>query len=206
MKRQGNPAGLRPLYLLLVGVGAIAAHLASEFAAMGAAADRVLFSPRHWYLGVACLTGIVVLCLRGRALVRHASSGRDFRRMLAIGLRELPFAGKGVAFYAFTAALQFGAGMATEFGEGAPIEGHDMAAGILGALLVVLALAFASKLLARSLPHVVEALVRLVPACAEPSGTRCRRHERPAPDARRSIWNVHLESRPPPALQFAPIS
>jgi len=194
---------LKPFYLLLVGVGGIAAHLASEFAAMGADARAVLFSPRHWYLGIAAVAGIILFVARGRQLVAGSSNGRDLKRMLYLGLESLPLRGRGVAFFALTAALQFAVGMSTEFGEGAPIAGHDVAGGVLGALLVVLVMAFAAKAIARKFPTIVAALVWMLVASgatATPSTAAVRRS---TPPARMPAWTPSLLNRPPPSLQSA---
>ncbi|HXW75918.1 MAG TPA: hypothetical protein VEJ20_00755, partial [Candidatus Eremiobacteraceae bacterium] len=69
--RANRELDLRPFYALLVGVGAIVAHIASEFAAMGSDADSVLFSARHLYLGLAAVIGTAVFIIRMRVLLRH---------------------------------------------------------------------------------------------------------------------------------------
>src|SRR5580700_834957 len=137
MRTNSYTPNLRPFYLLLVGVGCIVAHLASEFAAMGTGAEGVLFSAKHLYLGVLALAGIVTLIVCGRALLLRATGARDLKRLLHIGLATLPFGGKGAAYFALTAALQLGLGLLTQIGEGCPFCGHDVAAGVLGALVTV---------------------------------------------------------------------
>ncbi|HKW45477.1 MAG TPA: hypothetical protein VJN22_07455, partial [Candidatus Eremiobacteraceae bacterium] len=100
MHSKADAPNLRPFYLLLVGVGCIVAHLASEFAAMGSDAENVVFSARHWYLGLLALAGIVTLVSNAHALLRRSSNGRDLKRILHIGLATLPFGGKGVRYFA----------------------------------------------------------------------------------------------------------
>ena len=201
MRHSPGAPDLRPFYLLVVVIGGIAAHLASEFAAMGSDASSLLFSPRHWYLGLAVVAGVVYLAGRVRALRLQSSSRRDFKRGLRIGLSDLPFGGRGAAFYAFTAALQFAVGMSTEVGEGAPIAGHDVVAGIVGALLVVLALLFATKAVARTLPAIVAVLMQLLPSSGGASDEMVAHSRRAVPLLRRPTWYPNLLNRPPPPLQ-----
>jgi hypothetical protein len=206
MKASQAAPNLRPFYLLLVGVGGIAAHLASEFAAIGPDARSLLFSPRHWYLGLAMIAGAIVFVLRGKALWHRASSVRDLKRMLHLGLRSLPLGGGGALFYALTAGLQFAVGMSTEFGEGAPIAGHDVAAGVLGALLVVLALSFVMKAVARTLPSIVEALVQILPSANTAAEASILKSRQASPLVRRPTFYPHLFNRPPPILQTVSVS
>lgn len=201
MKRRYQQPSLRILYLLLVGLGGVIAHLASEFAAMGAGAEHLVFSARHLYLGLAVLVGTSLLIAQCRAFLLRASSAPDLKRILRAGLRTLPFGGKGVAFYLVTACMQFGVGMSTEFGEGAPIAGHDVAAGILGSLCVVILLALFARALASSLPRIVEAFFQIVPV-PERTSSRARDLQRTPPIARHFIWFTQLFNRPPPSLPF----
>ena len=201
--RANRELDLRPFYALLVGVGAIVAHIASEFAAMGSDADSVLFSARHLYLGLAAVIGTAVFIIRMRALLRHCANGRDFKRALSVGMSTLPFRGQGARFFGLTAALQFGIGMLTEVGEGAPIAGHDVAAGVLGAFVVVVALAFVAKAIGASLPTIAEVVASWF---AAPSGALATQHSRRAETrtlARQIPWFPQLFNRPPPSLRFA---
>jgi len=168
---------------------------------MGAGAERLVFSARHLYLGLAVLVGIGLLLGQCRAFRLCASSAPDLKRMVRTGLQTLPFSGKGIAFYLVTAGVQFGVGMSTEFGEGAPIAGHDVVAGILGSLCVVILLALTAKALASSLPRIVEAFSQIVrlPEC---TSARVRNLQRTPPPARRFIWFAQLFNRPPPLLPF----
>jgi hypothetical protein len=202
MNQQALQPDLRPFYLLLVGVGCIVAHLAAEFAAMGSDAESIVFSARHWYLGLTALTCIVTLAVSGRALYMRSSGGRDLKRLLHLGLDTLPFGGKGIRYYAVTAALQLALGLLTQAGEGCPFCSHDIAAGVLGALLTVVLFGFATHAAARRLPTAVAALVRLLPAPVEAASVFLVRSERTAADARVAVWSPQLYNRPPPQLRF----
>jgi hypothetical protein len=205
MKPAKEPSNLRPAYLLLTGLGAVVAHIVSEFAAMGSQADGLVFSARHLYLGLAAVAGIAMLALQGRALVARASNGRDLKRLLHTGLATLPFGGRGAAFFAVTAFGQFAAGMLTEVGEGNPIAGHSVAAGIFGALCVVMLLALFTKAIAASLPALVEAITQRAPLPAS-CGAAIRRAPRTPSCTQRFIWFAQLFNRPPPRSQFATAS
>ena len=202
MKATHDTPNLRLFYLLLVGVGGIAAHLVSEFAAMGSDAKAILFSPRHWYLGAAVLAGIAVFIIQARALWSRSANGRDFKRVLHNGLRTLPLHGRGAAFAALTAGLQFAVGMSTEFGEGDPIAGHHVVAGVLGALFLVLAMALATKAIARSLPRIVEALVRLLLSTNGADDAIVARGRAWSPVVR-PTFSPNLYNRPPPASNLS---
>ncbi|HEY7980676.1 MAG TPA: hypothetical protein VID19_04265 [Candidatus Eremiobacteraceae bacterium] len=198
MRTNSDTPNLRPFYLLLVGVGCIVAHLASEFAAMGTGAESVLFSAKHLYLGVLALAGIATLVICGRALLLRASGARDLKRLLHIGLATLPFGGKGAAYFALTATLQLGLGLLTQFGEGCPFCGHDIAAGVLGALLTVVLFGFAARAVGRRLPNVVAALVNILPAADDLTPRFVDRVERASIASRSIVWFADLYNRPPP--------
>ena len=202
MKVPNNTPDLRPFYILLVGVGGICAHLASEFAAMGADARGVLFSARHWYLGAAVLAGVVAFVMQMRSLWSRSANVRDFKRLLHNGLSTLPRRGSGVQFFALTAGLQFAIGMCTEAGEGAPIAGHDVVAGVFGALLVVLALAFATKAISRSMPRIVEVVAQLFLSCNAGTVT-VSAERRSRPSIARPAFFPDLYNRPPPASSLS---
>lgn len=203
MKTEPGAHDLLPIYLLVVAAGGILAHLASEYAAMGSGADAVLVSARHWYLDVGAIAAIAAIFIRVRALYRSSWGGRDLKRILHVGLDRLPLRGRGAAFAVLTAGLQFSIGMLTEFGEGAPIEGHDVAAGVFGALVVALLLALATKAAASSLPSIVEAIIRLLPAPSSSPNSAFVKSQPPAAAVHQSFWSAHLFNRPPPHLQFA---
>lgn len=108
--------------------------------------------------------------------------------------------GRGAAFVLLTGALQFAVGMSTEVAEGAPIAGHDVLAGVLGSLFVVLAIAIATREIGRSLPSIAEALARLL---LSPHGVGSAVVSRvcvPAPVAR-PAFSPFLYNRPPPHIQ-----
>jgi hypothetical protein len=201
MRTNSDTPNLRPFYLLLVGVGCIVAHLASEFAAMGSGAESVLFSTKHIYLGVLALAGVATLFICGRALLRRSSGVRDLKRLLHVGLATLPFGGKGARYFALTAALQLGLGMLTQFGEGCPFCGHDVAAGVLGALLTVVLFGFAARAAGRRLPTAVAALVSFVPATEDLISEFIDRVGRATIASRSVVWFAHLYNRPPPIFQ-----
>lgn len=201
MRTNSDTPNLRPFYLLLVGVGCIVAHLASEFAAMGTDAESVLFSAKHLYLGVLALAGIATLIICGRALLLRASGARDLKRLLHNGLATLPFGGKGPAYFGLTATLQLGLGLLTQFGEGCPFCGHDVAAGVLGALLMVVLFGFAARAIGRRLPTAVAALVSLLPAAEDLIPQFVDRVKRASIASRSVVWFADLYNRPPPLLQ-----
>jgi hypothetical protein len=198
MRTNSETPNLRPFYLLLVGVGCIVAHLASEFFAMGSDADSILFSARHLYLGVLALVGIATLIFCGRALLQRASGARDLKRLLHIGLSTLPFGGKGAAYFALTATLQLGLGLLTQIGEGCPFCGHDVTAGVLGALLTVVLFGFAARAVGRRLPTAVAALVNFLPAAEVLIPQYLDRVERATIASRSVVWFADLYNRPPP--------
>jgi hypothetical protein len=201
MRAKLDTPDLRPFYLLLVGVGCIVAHLASEFAAMGAGAANVLFSAKHWYLGVLAISGIVTLFICGRALVRRSSGAHDLKRLLHNGLTTLPFGGRGARYFTLTAALQLALGMLTQYGEGCPFGSQDIAAGVLGALLTVVLFGFAAREFGRRLPSVVAALVSFLPAAGEIESLFLDRFESAQITSRSTVWSAHLYNRPPPLFQ-----
>lgn len=193
---------LRVFYLLLLGVGSVLAHLALEFAAMGSGAESVLLSPRHWYLGCAAVAGIMTFAYQARALVRQAHGARDLKRMLSLGLDGLPFRGRGARFYALTAGLQLAVGSLTQIGEGCPFCGHDVAAGLLGALVTVVILAFVTRAVGRRLPALIciASAHELAPQ-AQPGLTRLRSELRGL-DRSLDVWFPLLFNRPPPQLRY----
>ena len=201
MRTNPDTPDLRPFYLLLVGLGCIVAHVASEFAAMGTGAENVLFSAKHLYLGVLALAGIVTLVICGRALLRRSSGARDLKRLLHLGLTTLPFGGKGGRYFALTATMQLALGMLTQYGEGCPFCSHDVAAGVLGALVTVVLFGFAAREVGRRLPTVVAALVSFLPTSRELETFFFDRLESALITSRSAVWCAHLYNRPPPQFQ-----
>ncbi len=197
---------LKPFYFVLVAAGAIVAHLAAEFAAMGSDADEVLFSARHWYLGLTALACIAAFYFGWWALRAQSSSARDLKRMIHVGLATLPFSGSGIRFLGLTAALQLGIGMLTQIGEGCPFCGHDVAGGVAGALLTVIILALATRAAAARMPSIVDALVVVLQAARPASEQLALAIERIATALPLPIWTAPLFNRPPPSLRLATTS
>lgn len=202
--RPGNIAtrSLVPAYLCVVGLGSIVAHLASEFFAMGRDADSIALSPKHLYLGVTAVVCAVVALQQGFALWRNSSGGRDLKRELHVGLESLPFRGRG-AFYAFTAALQFGIGLTTQIGEGCPFCGHDIAAGIAGTILTVFVMALAARAIGRRLPSIAAAIAAFFIQPGARPQTLIATHNVAILGLPRFIWFSQLYNRPPPPLSIA---
>lgn len=191
-----------PIYLSIVVLGSIVAHLASEFFAMGTDADAVALSPKHIYLGVAALVAAAVAAQQALALWRDSRGGRDLKRALHVGLERLPFRGRG-AFLIFTAGLQLGISMTTEIGEGCPFCGHDVTAGVLGALLTVVLLAFAARAIGRRLPSIAAAISALFIDPAERADALVVSCNATAPVVPSIVWYAQLFNRPPPSLSLA---
>ncbi len=204
MSATRGTADLRVFYLLLIGVGSLLAHLASEFASMGAEADNVIFSARHWYLGLGALVGIIVFLIHGRTLLRSAQNSRDLKRMLNQGLAALPYGGKGLRFLTVTAGLQLAIGALTQIGEGCPFCGYDVSAGILGALATLLLFALITRAVGKRLPTLVSTLAGYA-AFRRPASTANSFFLRSesADCARFGAWFPLLFNRPPP-LQLQP--
>jgi hypothetical protein len=192
---------LRIFYALLIGVGGLLAHLALEFAAMGSDADSIVFSQRHWYLGLGALVGIGAFIVCGRSLLRTSSGSRDLKRILSLGVAALPFRGKGIAFYALTAGLQFAVGSLTQIGEGCPFCSHDFIAGLLGAFVTVVLLAFVARALGRRLPSLVCTLAGYEPFRPASAATSLASQDLEGPSAAAGVWFPLLFNRPPPSLQ-----
>jgi hypothetical protein len=193
---------LMPMYLAIVVLGSIVAHLASEFFAMGAEAGAVALSPKHIYLGVTALIAAAIAAQQAVTLWRTTQGGRDFKRALHVALGTLPFRGRG-AFFIFTAALQLGISMTTEIGEGCPFCGHDVLAGVLGALLTIVLLAFAARTIARRLPSIAAAIHALFIDPARQTDALVVSRVSAAPLVPHFVWYEQLYNRPPPSLSIA---
>lgn len=190
--------GLTPVYLAVVVLGSILAHIAAEFFAMGSDADAVALSPRHLYLAVAALACATFAFARVRALLKSVKGLRELKRELHIALESLPLRGRGPAFYVFTAAIQFGVSLATQYGEGCPFCSHDIAAGIAGALLTVIALALCAWLVALRLPSLAAAVEALFVEPQRDQHTIFVTRGAAARAFPRFIWSAQLYNRPPP--------
>jgi len=201
MRTKPDTPDLRPFYLLLVGIGCIVAHVASEFSAMGSGAENVLLSAKHWYLGVLALSGIVTLFICCRSMVRRSSGAHYLKRLLHNGLTTLPFGGKGARYFALTGALQLALGLLTQYGEGCPFGSNDIAGGVLGALLTVVLFGFAAREFGRRLPSVVAAIASFLLAVGEVISLFVDRFENALITSRAAVWSAHLYNRPPPLFQ-----
>jgi hypothetical protein len=194
---------LLPIYLSIVVLGSIVAHLASEFFAMGSDADAVAISPKHIYLGIAGLAAMGIATWQMLMLWQNSRGGRDLKRALHVGLGALPCRGRGPSFFAVTAGLQLIAGLATQIGEGCPFCGHDIAAGVIGALLTVVAMAFAARAISRRLPSIAAAIGALFVGPAGSDGPIVVSRSCAAPSFPRFVWFEQLYNRPPPSLSIA---
>ncbi len=193
---------LLPLYLALVVLGSIVAHFAAEFAAMGGDAERLAFSSRHLYLALTALVCAIVVSAGLILVWRWSSGGRDLKRALHVGIDTLPLRGRGWRFYALTAGLQFSIGLITEIGEGCPFCTHDIAAGVVGALCCALLLALALRAIARRLPRIAGALVRLLmPADPLPPSVQWSQRRAVSRYESSFAWFSRRFNRPPPLLQ-----
>jgi hypothetical protein len=195
-----NWKGLTPVYVAVVVLGSIVAHLASEFFAMGSEADTIALSPKHLYLGLAAILCAAFAIARIGALVRASDGWRDLKRELQLGMASLPFRGRGVQFYALTAALQLGVGLGTQIGEGCPFCGHDVLAGVLGAMLMVVVLACAGWAVTRRLPSLAAAIESLFVQQHGDEHDIVAARDAVALEFPRFVWSAQLYNRPPPLL------
>jgi hypothetical protein len=191
---------LRWLYLACVVFGSIGAHLISEFAAMGSDAAAVVVSPRHVYLAIGGIAALAFAIHELVVLRARASSGRDAKRLAEMGLAALPFAGKR-HFWLATAGLQFAIGGLTEIGEGCPLCGHDIIAGVAGALLGAVVLSVIARALTRRLPSIASSLVEFTPVAGK-SALLWKTAAAATPIVlARFLRFARLFNRPPPILQ-----
>lgn len=199
----GKPIpSLRRAYAASVVLGGVGSHLASEFAAMGLSAGRITFSPLHLYLGAAFLAALAVLAHDVLGIIRGASNRCDAKRVATLGLSTLPFAGKR-GFWLTTALAQFAIAWATVTAEGSPLFSHDIAIGVIGALVTAVVLALFTRMLGRRLPSIAAAIVELEQV-ESANTTRWTRVDNPKTGhVDESVWNAHLFNRPPPQLQSA---
>lgn len=117
----------------------IAVHLGSEFAGLGRDADDLAFSALHAYLA---LIAVAALALFAVAAGFFTGAG-ERRRRIALMIRALPYQGRGVGFFAFSAALQFGFFLVTQIGEGCPLCRGDFLVGVVAAVVASVVGAFA---------------------------------------------------------------
>lgn len=188
---------LRWVYLALVVLGSIGAHLTAEFAAMGSDADAVALSPRHLYLGLAAIGALAFALAELVALRRISSGSRDFKRRMEMGIGTLPLAGTPW-FAPATGALFLGIGAVTEIGEGCPLCGHDVTAGVIGAFLGSLLLGLAVRAFTKRMPSMATAIDEFVSAQAPPEGVARYAPALAVARLPRSVWYPFLFNRPPP--------
>lgn len=200
--RQTQSPSLVPIYLCLVALGSIAAHLASEFFAMGSDAGSLAFSPKHLYLGIAAFACMCAIGSQSARFWRASSGAHDVKRLLNVSLVSLPWRGRGTAFFGLTAGLQLCFGLTTLFGEGCAFCGHDIAAGLIGALLTAVVLALAGRAIAMRLPAFAAAIATLFADIAANAGTAKSRRGIAIVKIQDFIWFVQLYNRPPPPLSI----
>lgn len=186
-------------YIAAIVFGAIFTHLVSEFAAMGAAADGVVFSLRHLYLVLAA-GGCAWLAVREMLRLRACSSSwLDFKRTISSVTSSAHLRGR--RFYLVTAGLQCAAGIASAVGEGCFFCGHDVLAALIGAFCSALLLALGVRALAARLPSLAAAMLRVIVTSAATCDNPWMTGRAVAVAHKRFHWFEALFNRPPPALQ-----
>ena len=192
--------GVSPLWALLLFFAftaplGIAAHLLSELAGLGWHDDAdVAFSARHGYLALIALGALVALALSLRAVPRG-----DRRARIAAIVEALPFKGQGAGFVALSFSAQFAFFAITQIGEGCPLCGGDVFAGVLAAALAAFCGALAVMLGKRRLLDFVLALawaVAFSPGAESPRRSLFR--EGVVALRRRSRTPFAFRYRPPP--------
>jgi len=173
----------------------ILVHLGSEFAALGRDADDVAFSPLHAYLAVFAIAAFAVFLFAGGFF--RGSCER--RRRMSLLAHALPWNGRGPLFFAFSAALQFGFFVVTQFGEGCPLCGGDAAVGIAAALFASIAGAFLLNRLRARIVRVVIALCEYLDRVkTRPRSRRVARYFLEFVPASFAAYPVVNANRPPP--------
>ena len=141
------------LYLSLSVPFGIAVHLGSEFAGLGRDADDLAFSPLHAYLGLLAVAALAVFAITGGFLTSAAERRRRILRMTV----ALPFRGRGVGFFVFSAALQFAFFLITQLGEGCPLCRGDFLVGVVAAVVASIIGAFALIAFSKSIVRAIAA-------------------------------------------------
>lgn len=194
---KGRLQSLLPLYAAGIGLGGIVAHFASEFAGMGSAANAVALSPRHLYLSFLAVLFAAVAWREVAKLLFGAKGHRDVQQALRLGFETLPLRGRGW-FLPLTAALQFAVSQATEFGEGCPLCGHDVTAGLIGALVTSIVIVILWRAVGRRLPRMAALIVIFLAVEGDAHrGVYVCRYAAGNPLAL-AAWPHQLFSRPPP--------
>jgi hypothetical protein len=134
MATKRQPLFATLLFAALAAPFGIAAHLVSELAGLGLHDDvDVLFSARHGYLALIAFAAMAVI-----GAIARATPHRERRRRVAELVAALPMRGRGLGFVAISFALQFGFFAVTQIGEGCPLCGGDVLAGVLAAAVAAL--------------------------------------------------------------------
>jgi hypothetical protein len=183
------------LYLTLSVPFGIAVHLGSEFAGLGRDADDLAFSPLHAYLAVIGVGALVSFLIAG-GFFGHAA---ERRRRVGLMAGALPFGGRGLAFFAFSAALQFTFFVVTQLGEGCPLCKGDAVIGVIAAIVASLVGSFALIALRKQIVRAIGTLGTAINRAprALTVGLIPRYAARPAASTY-SFFAVTLGNRPPP--------
>jgi len=157
------------------------------------------FDARAIVLLVVAIVSLAV-ALSSAVLFRGASSARDLKRRVALAVRELPFAGRGPAFFGLIGAIGLAFAFAAHVGEGA-LDGGDLLAWLGSALLVALCAAVVAWFAVRALPAIATALATHFAGPSAPAHTIAGIARAVASIERRDAWPPKLFNRPPPLLQ-----
>ncbi len=185
------------LYLALSVPFGIAVHLGSEFVQLGRDADDLAFSPLHAYLAVLAIGALgTFLGLGG-----FFGPAAERRRRIGLLAGALPFRGRGPAFFALSAALQFAFFAITQLGEGCPMCKGDAVVGILAAIVASLVGSFALIALRKHIVRVAASASRARErAPRAPTAGRVPRFARRHAASTYSFFGPTLGNRPPPLL------
>jgi hypothetical protein len=184
------------LYLALSVPFGIAVHLGSEFAGLGRDAEHLAFSPLHAYLAVIAAVALVAFLRCGGFFAGAA----ERRRRIGLMGHALPFDGRGVRFFAFSAGLQFAFFIVTQLGEGCPLCKGDVLVGVIAALVASALGSFGLMALRRQIVRSLAVLgfaVDRVPH--DLSVGRVLRYAVHPVVSTYSTFAVTLGNRPPPA-------
>jgi hypothetical protein len=183
------------LVALLTAPFGVGAHLLAEFAALRARdALALTTSGRHDGLLALAALGLV-----GAIAWTLTARGRPRERAEAL-VAQLPDAGSGPRFVAGAFAAQIGWFALTQLGEGTPILGGDLPAGIAAAFVVACAGAFVIALGKRRLLAVAVALFRFIGDAAAHREPTLAVVPAAAPRRRIAHYFSSLANRPPPRL------
>jgi hypothetical protein len=185
------------LYLAMTVPFGIAVHLGSEFAGLGRDADDLAFSPLHGYLALLAVVAAGIFLVAGGFFASRA----ERTRRISLLTHALPFRGRGPAFIAFSAAIQFAFFVTTQLGEGCPLCHGDIFVGILAALVAsILGACVLSALRTRLVSILIEASTWLERSTRKIFALRIPRHELRVPISFFETVAPTLGNRPPPCL------